>query len=358
MHALYQKVNVNGQVFNNRVFMAPLTRNRAWSDGRIKKQAAEYYSQRASTGLIISEATQICPLGKGYIDTPGIYTKEHVRAWQNVTETVHQNGGKIFAQLWHVGRISNTELLPYGESPVAPSAIQAKDAFTFTRTGLTPVSKPRALTINEVAEIPNLYAVAARNALTAGFDGVEIHAANGYLLNQFISPNSNVRSDKYGGSYVARTRLLREVSEAVIQEIGAEKTAVRISPIGTFNDIDDFEAHLSYPYLAEYFSSLDLAYLHVIEGFRQEVTPLQKDLITQIRETFQGRYVANGAYSRERAEKAVDHGCFAVAFGKAFISNPDLPFRLAKGCPLARWDESTFYGGEDHGYTDYPSLKE
>jgi N-ethylmaleimide reductase len=339
----------------NRIVMAPLTRNRA-GEGNVPHQLnATYYVQRASAGLIIAEATQVTPQGQGYPHTPGIHSPEQVAGWRLVTDAVHQHGGRIFLQLWHVGRISHPDLQPNGALPVAPSAIAPKGEAS-TYEGLKPFVTPRALETSEIPEIVEQYRQGAANALAAGFDGVEIHSANGYLLDQFLRDGTNHRTDKYGGAIENRTRLLLEVTEAVISVWDANRVGVRLSPSGTFNDIRDSNPLETFGYVAQALNQFNLAYLHIFEATDADIRHGGTIVPTShLRERFTGTLIVNGGYTREKgdavlAEKAAD----LVAFGLLFISNPDLPERLAVNAPLNQPDQATFYGGGEKGYTDYP----
>ncbi len=354
---LFQEGQLGDVSVKNRIFMAPLTRNRALSDGTPQEMAIEYYTQRATAGLIVTEATQIDPLGKGYLDTPGIHNADQAAVWQKITDAVHKKGGKIFIQLWHVGRISHNSLLPNGEVPIAPSAIQANTQ-TFTAKGFENVSEPRALDIDEIKQLVEKYVKAAQLSIKSGFDGVEIHAANGYLINQFISTNSNHRRDEYGGSPQKRAKFLLEIVDGIAQAIGAGKVGVRLSPTGHFNDIEDEETNANYTYIYDELSKRNLAYLHVVEQFPGfQPKPEEVKLVDDLRQSFKGHYIANGGFDGEKAEDYVRDGSFAVTFGRPFISNPDLPERLKQGAPLTEADQNTFYGGSEKGYTDYPMLE-
>lgn len=356
MSKLFEKGMLGDIEVKNRVFMAPLTRCRAHPDGTPHEMAIEYYAQRASAGLIIAEATQINPVGKGYVNTPGIYNMKHAEAWKKVTEAVHEKGGKIVLQLWHVGRISHNSHLPDGQAPLAPSAIRA-DASTSTATGSEAVSEPRAMSLEEINSTIDDYVRAAKLAISAGFDGVEVHGANGYLLNQFIATNSNVRDDQYGGSSENKARLLLEVVDAVSTAVGNGKVGVRLSPTGTFNDINDEQASETYSHIFSELDKRDLAYLHVVERFPgYEVSGEDHALLNTLRLSYSGNFIGNGGYDKSSALKAVDDGTFAVAFGRPFISNPDLPERLEKDLELAEANQDTIYGGDEKGYSDYPSL--
>ena len=339
----------------NRIVMAPLTRNRAGKGLVPSEFAADYYAQRASAGLIITEATQVSPQAQGYQDTPGLYTSEQIDAWREVTDAVHAKGGKIFVQLWHVGRISHVDLQPNGASPVAPSAIRA-DTKTFVNNTFTEVSEPRALELHEIPAIVSDFRQAAKNAITAGFDGVEIHAANGYLLEQFIKDGANQRTDIYGGSIENRARLLLEVVEAIVSEIGANRTGVRISPVSPANGISCNEPQPQYNYITEQLNRLGIVYLHVVEGATggpRDIAPFD---YPAIRNRFDQTYLANNGYDLELANAHLQsEEADLFAFGKLFISNPDLVERLKHGFPLANLNPSTLYGGSAEGYTDYPN---
>jgi len=343
----------------NRVLMAPLTRSRSQQPGDIPWALnAEYYAQRASAGLIVSEATQISPQGKGYAFTPGIHTDEQVEGWRLVTDAVHAAGGRIFAQLWHVGRISHVDLQPDGQAPVAPSAVKAASQTYITATsGMIDVSEPRALELEELPGIVDQYRRAAERAKAAGFDGVEIHGANGYLLDQFTRDGTNRRTDAYGGSVENRLRLPLEVATAVVDVWGPDRVGYRISPTGAFNDMTDSDPVATFTALAGRLSDLGLVYIHVVESFagqpRDEATP------QAVREAFSQVYIANGGYTPDMARDRIDEGkADAVAFGVAFLANPDLPERIARGAPLNDPDPATFYGGTAAGYTDYPRLEQ
>lgn len=358
MTSLFDPIRLGDIELRNRIAMAPLTRNRAVA-GRVPSPlAVEYYRQRADAGLIVTEATQISPLGQGYLDTPGIYSREQVEGWKAVTRAVHERGGRIVVQLWHVGRISHVSLLPEGEVPVAPSAIAAKSK-TFTRNGFEDVSAPRALALDELPGIVEQYRVAARNAIEAGFDGVEVHGANGYLLEQFLRDSTNHRTDAYGGSIENRARLLLEVMRAVTAEIGAGRTGLRLSPVTPANDAAlDSDPQALFNYVAEQLAPLKLAFLHVIEGATggpRDVAPFD---YAALRARVKAPWIVNNGYDRDMAIEAVADGrADVVAFGRPFISNPDLVQRLRVGAPFAALDRDTLYGGGAKGYTDYPALQ-
>jgi N-ethylmaleimide reductase len=339
--------------------MAPLTRSRALPGDVPTPLAADYYAQRAGAGLIISEATQISPQGKGYAYTPGIYSPKQVAAWRRVTDAVHANRGHMFLQLWQVGRISHPSLQPDGALPVAPSAIKPEGQ-AFTESGFQPHVTPRALDVEELPGIVEQYRQAARNAMDAGFDGVEIHAANGYLLDQFLRDKTNHRSDRYGGSRENRARLLFEVTEAVVGVWSGDRVGIRISPLSPFNDIADSDPEALFTYVVEQLNRFALVYLHVIEGTTQgpREVPGGFDL-QRLRRRFKGLYIANNDYTLELAIEARRRNLAdLIAFGRLFIANPDLVERLRTGMPLNEPDRSTFYGGGAEGYTDYPTLPE
>ena len=347
---LFAPIKLGALELPNRIVMAPLTRSRAVAGNVPNPLAVTYYTQRASAGLIISEATQICPQGQGYPATPGIHTPEQVTGWRKITDAVHAAGGRIVLQLWHVGRISHSMYQPGGAAPVAPSAIAARGE-VYTPEGMVPLPTPRAL---ETAEIPGViaqYAAAAKHAKEAGFDGVEVHGANGYLLDQFLRDGTNHRRDAYGGSIQNRARLLLEVVDAVSAVWGADRVGVRLSPVGSFNDIADSTPQATFNYVAEQLSAKGLAYLHVVE-----LNDGATFDFAELRKKYNGHYIACGGFDRETAIAAVSQGrADAVAFGKLFIANPDLPARFKTGAALNAWDEATFYGGDAKGYTDYPA---
>ena len=350
----------------NRVFMAPLTRSRSKQPGDIPWELnAEYYRQRAGAGLIISEATQVSPQGKGYAFTPGIHSEEQIKGWKQVTDAVHDAGGRIFLQLWHVGRISHNDLQPGGEAPVAPSVIAAKSqTFTSAESGMVPTSLPRALETDEILGIVQQFRIGAQNAKQAGFDGVEIHGANGYLLDQFTRDGTNKRTDDYGGSIENRIRLPLEVAKAVAEVWGPGRVGYRVSPLGQFNDISDSTPFETFGALAEGLSKLGLAYLHNVEAFAgtrrdDEAERVIEEVRTRFKNTGGQIYISNGGLTPAQADERLAKGVAdAVAFGKLFIANPDLPARIEQGGPYNEPDQSTFYGGAEKGYTDYPSLEE
>jgi N-ethylmaleimide reductase len=346
-------------VLPNRIVMAPLTRNRAKPDGDVPYELhVEYYAQRASAGLIITEGTQISPEGKGYIQTPGIHSPAQVAGWRKVTDAVHKAGGRIFAQLWHVGRISHVSLQPNSQAPVAPSALTAKSQ-TFTASGFVDVSPPRALETDEIARVVDDYRKAAENARQAGFDGVEVHSANGYLIDQFLRDGTNKRTDAYGGSVENRTRFLAEVLAAVTEVYPSKRVGVRFSPFSNFSDIADSNPLATFAAAIARANDAGLGYVHLVEGQTGGAREFPEGAIAKLRAGFDGAYMANNGYDRERAIETVESGeADLIAFGKLFIANPDLVKRLEMDAPLNEPDQSTFYGGDAHGYTDYPTLEE
>lgn len=352
---LFSSYQLGSIELKNRIVMAPLTRNRAGKGLVPSEFAADYYAQRASAGLIITEATQVSPQAQGYQDTPGLYTTAQIDAWRKVTDAVHEKGGKIFVQLWHVGRISHVDLQPNGASPVAPSAIRANTK-TFVNNTFTEVSEPRALELNEISTIVSDFRKAAANAITAGFDGVEIHAANGYLLEQFIKDGANQRTDIYGGSIENRARLLLEVVDATVSEIGANRTGVRISPVSPANGISCSDPQPQYNYITEQLNQFGIVYLHVVEGATGGPRNIAPFDYSAIRNRFEQTYLANNGYDLELANTHLESDeADLFAFGKLFISNPDLVERLKHGLPLAELNPATLYGGGAEGYTDYPT---
>ncbi len=351
-----------------RVWMAPLTRSRSKQPGDVPWELnAEYYGQRADpkkgAAVIISEATQVSSQGKGYAFTPGIHSKEQVEGWKLVTKAVHDKGGIILAQLWHVGRISHTDLQPGGGKPVAPSAIRAESkTYTSKDSGLVPTSEPRALETDEIPGVVEQFRQAAQNAKDAGFDGVEIHGANGYLLQQFLRSASNTRTDQYGGSLENRARFCLEVAEAVLTVWEPGKVGYRVSPLGEASDNPQDRPIDTYSYLAAELGKLGLAYIHVVEEFgsatrSDENEPVFAAIRSAFRDAGGHAYVGNGEYTAETAaQRIATDKADAIAFGKPFISNPDLAERFRRDAPLNEWDRDTFYGGGAEGYTTYPPL--
>lgn len=371
MPTLFDPIQAGDLHLANRIAMAPLTRNR--SPRAVPRDiTATYYAQRASAGLLITEGTAISHQGQGYADVPGLYATEQLDGWKRVTAAVHARGGRIVTQLWHVGRVSHRALQPGGAAPVAPSPIVAKSKTYLVdpETGagrFEPTSEPRELDASELPGIVHAFAAAARNAVeTAGFDGVEIHGANGYLLDQFLKTGANQRTDDYGGSIENRARLMLEVTRAVADAVGPGRVGLRLSPVTPANDIVDANPQPLYEYLARQLAPLGLAYVHVIEGAtggprEVEGRPFDYAAFKNAYRSAGGRgaWMVNNGYDRDMAQEAVASGrADIVAFGRAFISNPDLVERLRRGAPLNAWDKTTFYGGGEHGYIDYPALEQ
>ncbi len=357
MTDLFSPLQLGNCDLSNRIFMAPMTRNRA-PDNIANAMMATYYRQRATGGLLITEGSQISEQAVGYPATPGIHTPEQVQGWKQVTETVHAEGGHIFLQLWHCGRISHSDFHG-GEPAVAPSAIRpAGEAFTFT--GLKPFETPRELAISEIGAVIDDYRKAAENAMAAGFDGVEIHGANGYLLDQFLRDGSNRRNDAYGGLVANRARLMLEVTEAVCGVAGAERVGIRLSPLGPFNDMRDSNPEETFSYVVEQLNRFGLAYLHVTEmGSEASGVAGPAFELGELRALWKGIYVANASYDKARGNAAIaDGNADAVAFGQPYIANPDLVARLRCDAELNTPDVATFYGGDEHGYIDYPAMGE
>lgn len=355
---LFEPYTLGSLTLSNRIVMAPLTRNRAGAGFVPSEHAATYYSQRASAGLLISEATQISQQGQGYQDTPGIYTQAQIDGWRSVTEAVHAKGGRIFLQLWHVGRVSHTDLQENGTAPVAPSALRAATK-VFVNHRFVDVSEPRALDISELPGIVGDFRRAALNAIAAGFDGVEIHGANGYLLDQFLKDGANVRTDAYGGSVENRARLLLEVAAAVVSEVGAERTGIRLSPVSPANGVSSTDPQAQFDYLVDQLNALGLAYLHVVEGATggpRDVAPFD---FGSLRQRFNNTYIANNGYDLNLATSTlIEDKADLIAFGRPFIGNPDLVERLQTDAALSAFDPATLYGGGAAGYIDYPPLTE
>jgi N-ethylmaleimide reductase len=355
---LFTPVKLGPYTLKNRMVMAPLTRNRSTETYSPQAMNVTYYKQRSSAGLIITEASQISPQGLGYPLTPGIYSNEQVVEWKKVTDAVHENGGHIFLQLWHVGRISHPSLQIDNQLPVAPSAIKPEgEAFTYS--GLQPFVEPHALETGEIADIINNYKHAAECALKAGFDGVEVHAANGYLIDQFLRDGSNQRGDEYGGSLENRSRFLLQVLDAVIDVWGSDRVGIRLSPLNSFNSMHDSNPEALFSYVVERLNPLKLAYLHVVEG--SILTPVNNDTAFDLKilsNLYDGVYMANSGYTKQTANNALasEHAAL-VSFGSLYLANPDLVERFKHDTELNTPDQATFYGGDEKGYTDYPFLE-
>jgi N-ethylmaleimide reductase len=365
MKSLFDTVTVGAMRLPNRIVMAPLTRNRA--PGALPNaRMASYYAQRASAGLLITEATAISPSAQGYADVPGIWNAAQVDGWKRITDTVHARGGRIVTQLWHVGRVSHVDLQPGGVKPVAPSAITAKTKTVLIRDGVpafVDVSEPRALELHEIPGIVDDYRRAARHAMAAGFDGVELHAANGYLIDQFLRSGSNLRTDAYGGSIENRARLLVEVMQAIVDEIGGDRVGIRLSPVTPANDAFDPDPQPLFTHVVQQLAPMKLAYLHLIEGSTGAARelpdrPFHYAALKAAYAAAGGRaaWMVNNGYDQPMAEHAIQAEADLVAFGKPFIANPDLVRRIREGAPWNTPDRKTFYGGGDEGYLDYPAL--
>jgi N-ethylmaleimide reductase len=342
---------LGGLELANRIVMAPMTRSRAVDGNVPNPMATTYYQQRASAGLIVTEATQVSPQGVGYIRTPGIHSAEQVAGWRKITDAVHGAGGKIVLQLWHVGRISHPDFHD-GALPVAPSAIAAQGT-VFTAQGPKPMVTPRALETSELPGIVAQFRAGAENAKQAGFDGVELHGANGYLLDQFTRDGTNTRTDAYGGSAENRARLPLKVLDAVVEVWGPARVGYRVSPNSPFNSMSDSDPVRTFSYLTEELNRRGIAYLHVVDPAADGA----KRISPALRRIFDGTYLVNGGFDLAAANAAITRGeADLVAFGVPFLANPDLPERFKRGAPLNAADQATFYGGEAKGYIDYPRL--
>jgi N-ethylmaleimide reductase len=359
MTTLFDPIRIDDFDLASRIVMAPLTRNRA-APGQVPSDlAVEYYRQRANAGLIITEASQISPEAQGYLDTPGIYNLDQVAGWRRVTNAVHAQGGRIVVQLWHVGRISHVSLQPNEVAPVSSTARRAETK-TFTRDGFVPVSTPRALSHAEIPAVVASYRDAALRAMEAGFDGVEVHGANGYLIEQFLRDSINDRTDEYGGAIANRVRLLVEVMQAVAGAIGGGRTGLRLSPVTPANDAgQDSDPQALFEFAVAQLAPLRLAFMEVVEGATAGTRDFAPFDYAALRRRFAGAWMVNNGYHRQMAMEAVASGAAdLVSFGRPFISNPDLVRRLRENAPLAPLDPSTLYGGGAKGYIDYPTLDE
>jgi N-ethylmaleimide reductase len=368
---LFESTQLGPYTLKNRIVLPPLTRSRSSQPGNVPNDLmADYYRQRAGAGFMVTEGTQIEPRGQGYAWTPGMHSPEQVEGWRKITAAVHAEGSIIFAQLWHVGRVSHNSLQPGGAAPVAPSAIAADNVKVFVETGpgqgaLTEPSVPRALTTAEVKELVQLYAQAARNALDAGFDGVELHCANGYLVNQFISSHTNRRTDEYGGPLQNRLRFLREVVQAVADVVGKERLGVRFAPLFASTEEDrvylglvEEDPHETYIEAIKVLEQVGIAYVSLAEADWDNAPELPETFRNDVRSNFSGKILYAGKYNVERGVRVVKAGWGdLIAFGRPFIANPDLPERIAQGWPLNAVDPATMYGGTDKGYTDYPPYR-
>lgn len=364
---LFSSIELGPFTLKNRIVMPPLTRSRSTQPGNIPNELmAEYYAQRTSAGFMVTEGTQIEPRGQGYAWTPGIHSAEQIEGWKKVTKAVHDKDGIIFAQLWHVGRVSHTTLQPNSNKPVGPSDIIANNVSVFIETGpgqgaLAEPSEPRALSTAEVGELVKMYAQAARNALEAGFDGVELHCANGYLVNQFISEHTNKRDDQYGGTLANRLRFLKEIVEAVSDVVGANRLGVRFAPLFESTDEDrvylglvESNPHHTYIQAVKVLEQAGIAYLSIAEADWENAPDLPQEFYKAVRAEFSGRIIYAGKYTVEKATRVLGKGYGDLfAFGRPFIANPDLPARIENNWPLNEADGATMYGGTEVGYSDY-----
>ncbi len=349
MSLLFDPLRVGNMELDNRIVMAPMTRSRADDEGVQPAYAAEYYGQRASAGLIITEATNVSPMAKGYVRTPGIYTPDQIESWRAVTNAVHSRGGRIFMQLFHTGRIALPDFLPGKAQPVAPSAVIAQGS-NYTDEGMKNFVVPREITKDEIAATVRDFGAASKNAIDAGFDGVELHSASGYLVQQFLTTNVNLRTDEYGGSIENRTRFLFEVLEAMRSEVGSQRLGVKFSPQIRFNDIEELDADEVYPYIFERLNEKPLAYVHVTDQ-------TGANWHAKLRPRYNGVFFANGGFTRESgAELLAQGGADAIAYGTKFLANPDLPERFRRDAQLNEPDKATFYTPGVRGYLDYPAL--
>lgn len=350
MTTLFDRLKIGNIELENRMIIAPMTRSRANDAGVQPDYAADYYDQRASAGLIITEAVNVSPMAKGYVRTPGIYTDKQTESWRRVATAVHERGGKIFMQIFHTGRVAMPDFLPDNQQPVAPSAVRAEGQ-NYTDEGMKDFVTPRELSREEIKQTVADFALAAKNAIRAGFDGVEIHGANGYLIQQFLSTNVNQRADEYGGTIENRARFLFEIIEAVTTEIGSSRTSVKLSPGNKFNDIDETDAEELYRYIVAKLNAHNLAYLYI--GTDDRTT----DWHALLRPVYSGIYFAGSGFTRESGARLLaEGGADAIVYGKLFLANPDLPERFRRNAPLNEPDAATFYAGGMKGYIDYPSL--
>lgn len=358
--ALFQPLDWAGETLTNRMVLAPMTRGRTYGDGIPNKIMGDYYVQRADAGLIITEATNISPQATGWVDAPGIYTDEMVKGWQSINERVHEAGGKMVLQLWHTGRASHSDF-HNGELPLSASAVKIEGDEIHTPKGKKAYEVPRAMTQEDIRRTVADYKAAAVNAKAAGFDGIEVHAANGYLINQFLDSRSNQRQDEYGGSLANRYRFLSQVMAAVLEVWPAEKVGVRLSPNGVFNDMGADDYRETFTYVAQQLNKLALGYLHIMDGlafgFHERGDPMT---LAEFRALFDGLIMGNCGYTKEQGESRISDGDGdLIAYGRPWITNPDLPTRFKHDYPLASFDDpSTWYGGAEDGYTDYPTYRE
>lgn len=352
---LLTPVELGPYTLKNRMVMAPMTRNRAKAGAVPSEIAVTYYDQRSSAGLIVTEGSQVAPEGVGYPNTPGIYSDEQVEGWKRVTEAVHAKGGRIFLQLWHVGRVSHSSIQPGGKLPVAPSPVAIEGDYR-SQSGPVPYEIPHELTVEEIAVVVEQFREGAKRALAAGFDGVEIHGANGYLIDQFLRDGTNRRTDLYGGPVENRARFLLEVVDAVVGVWGPGRVGVRFSPTGAFNGMSDSDPMATFTYFAGELKRFDLAYIHLYMTELWNPETPDHAIARAVKERFGGKLILNGGFSKETGDAVLSEGLAdLVAFGVLFLSNPDLPERFAEGAPLNAPDRATFYGGGEKGFTDYPT---
>ncbi|TOQ33480.1 alkene reductase [Vibrio parahaemolyticus] len=359
--ALFQPIQLGSLSLKNRIVMPPMTRSRASQPGNVANDMmATYYAQRAEAGLIVAEGTQISPMGQGYAWTPGIYSPEQIAGWKKVTDAVHEKGGVIFAQLWHVGRVTHPDNIG-GEQPISSSALKAENVKVFIdngtdEPGFVDVVEPREMTKQDIKNVIEEYRQAALNAIKAGFDGVELHAANGYLVNQFIDSEANNRTDEYGGSIENRLRFLGEVVEAMTQAIGAERVGVRLAPFTSLNGTVDSTPVDTYTAAAALLDKLNVVYIHIAEVDWDDAPDTPHDFKTAVREAYKGTLIYAGRYNAEKAQHAIESGLAdMIGFGRPFVANPDLPSRIKHGYPLAEHDPATLFGGGEKGLVDYPA---
>ncbi len=362
-NSLFQPITLGSLSLANRIVMPPMTRSRATQPGNeANDMMATYYAQRASAGLIVAEGTQISPMGQGYAWTPGIYTPAQIQGWKKVTDAVHAKGGKIFAQLWHVGRVTHPDNIG-GEQPISSSAIRAEGVKVFVDNGdmesnFVDVVEPRAMTKEDIQQVIAEYRQAALNAVEAGFDGIELHGANGYLVNQFIDSESNNRTDEYGGSLTNRLRFLKEVVSAMIDAIGAERVGVRLAPLTTLNGTVDANPEETYVAAAKLLNELGVVYMHIAEVDWDDAPDTPKSFKKALREAYTGTLIYAGRYNAETGAQAIKEGLAdMIGFGRPYVANPDLPERIEQGHQLAEHDPSTLFGGGEKGLTDYPSYQ-
>lgn len=355
---IFSPVTLGDLQLKNRIVMAPMTRARAFENNTPNELVATYYGQRAGAGLIITEGTSPSPNGLGYARIPAIYNQAHIDGWKKVADAIHAGGSKAFMQLMHSGRISHALNLPAGAEVLAPSAIAAKGEMWTDQEGMVPLPTPRAMTTEEVKQAIQEHITAAKNAIKAGLDGVEVHGANGYLIEQFIHPGTNQRTDEYGGSIENRARFILEIVDGIAEAIGKNRVGVRLSPYGVLNDMGAYnEVEATYNYLAEKLNEIGVVYLHLVDHSSMGAPQVPASTVQSIRERYQKNLILSGGYDLERAQQDLDSGLAdLIAFGRPFIANPDFVERLKSGAELAQADPNTFYAGTENGYIDYPTL--